>query len=222
MFVGHYGVSFWARTAEPRLPLWAWFIAVAALDFLWSPLVLLNIENVLIIPPPLKLDLYYMPYSHSLAAAAIWTVLAALAIRIFLRRASWKLTAIVAGAVLSHWFLDLVVHTRDLPLYDNAAKVGLGLWNFPLPALFVEAALVCGGVALYLSSGVGTRRSRTAILMCVILVVHATLVFGPSPATGKMAAALALALNGAFVVGAVIVERPARTAVTSTATGESV
>jgi len=33
---------------------------------------------------------------------------------------------LVATAVFSHWLLDLVVHRPDLPLYDDAVKVGLG------------------------------------------------------------------------------------------------
>jgi len=54
----------------------------------------------------------------------------------------------VALAVFSHWVLDLVVHRPDLPLYDNAAKVGL--WNYPAPAFLLEVAALFAGMFLYL------------------------------------------------------------------------
>src|SRR6266436_484221 len=76
MFVGHYGVSFAAKKAEPGVPLWVLFIAVQLLDVLWAPFVLLGIEKVRIVPgitASNPLDLYYMPYTHSLIGALIWS-----------------------------------------------------------------------------------------------------------------------------------------------------
>ena len=74
MFVGHYGVSFAARKSGP-VPLWVLFVAVQLLDVGWSVLVLLGIEKVRIVPgitASNPLDLYYMPYTHSLVAALLW------------------------------------------------------------------------------------------------------------------------------------------------------
>jgi hypothetical protein len=50
MFVGHYGVSFTAKAAHPKLPLWLLFVAVQFLDVLWGIFVLLGIEKVRIVP----------------------------------------------------------------------------------------------------------------------------------------------------------------------------
>jgi len=58
----------------------------------------------------------------------------------------------LALAVFSHWLLDFVVHRPDRPLYDNAKKVGLGLWNCPLTAFSLEAVLLIGAILLYLRS----------------------------------------------------------------------
>jgi len=130
MFVGHYGVSFAAKKAEPALPLWVLFIAVQLLDVLWAPFVLLGIEKVRIVPgftASNPLDLYYMPYTHSLLAAIGWSIVAFLAYRFAVRSAPVRAAAIVGLAVFSHWVLDFLVHRPDLPLYDNTAKVGLGL-----------------------------------------------------------------------------------------------
>src|SRR6266852_5118348 len=165
MFVGHYGVSFAAKKAEPSIPLWVLFIAVQLLDVLWAPFVLLGIEKVRIVPgitASNPLDLYYMPYTHSLVAAIGWSVAAFLAYRLAVPNPSPRAASIVSVAVFSHWVLDLLVHRPDLPLYDNSAKVGLGLWNVPAIALGLEAALLFGGMWLYFRLG---RARRMAMLV---------------------------------------------------------
>ena len=98
MFVGHYGVSFAAKKAEPSIPLWVFFIAVQLLDVLWAPFVLLGIEKVRIVPgitASNPLDLYYMPYTHSLLAAIGWSVAAFLVYRLAVRNAPSHTAAIV-------------------------------------------------------------------------------------------------------------------------------
>jgi len=50
MFVGHYGVSFVTKRADPSIPLWVLFLAVQWLDVMWAPLVLLGVEKVRIVP----------------------------------------------------------------------------------------------------------------------------------------------------------------------------
>src|SRR6266567_4680453 len=145
MFVGHYGVSFAAKRGDRSIPLWALFVAVQLLDVFWSLFVFFGFEKVRIVPgitASNPLDLYYMPYTHSLVAALLWSLgayVAYRAIRVF--GASHRAALLVALAVFSHWVLDLVVHRPDLPLYDNAAKVGLGLWNYPARAFLLEVAI---------------------------------------------------------------------------------
>ena len=81
MFVGHYSASFAAKAADQRIPLWLLFIAVQFVDVMWAIFVLLGIEKVRIVPgitASNPLDLYYMPYTHSLIGAVGWAVLAGL------------------------------------------------------------------------------------------------------------------------------------------------
>ena len=76
MFVGHYAVSFAARRVDASIPLWVLFIAVQLLDLAWAPLVMLGVEKVRIVPgftATNPMDLYYMPYTHSLVAALLWS-----------------------------------------------------------------------------------------------------------------------------------------------------
>ena len=83
-----------------------------------------------------------------------------------------------------HWFLDLVVHRPDLPLYDDAAKVGLGLWNFPVPAFLLEAGLLFGGIFVYARSAdpfYARKRTRMLIFGAVMAVGQFAIFFGPPP-----------------------------------------
>jgi hypothetical protein len=215
MFVGHYGVSFAAKRVAPVIPLWVLFLAVQLLDVFWAPFVLLGIEKVRIVPgitASNPLDLYYMPYTHSLLAVLLWSAATLLVCRLF---ASWgrvgKAALVVALAVFSHWVLDLVVHRPDLPLYDNSAKVGLGLWNLPAIAFLLETVLLFGGMWLYF----GTRRGRRLPMMVfgvVMLAVQAYVFFGPPPVSDKAVASTALAAYVAFAAVVARLERPTRAA----------
>jgi len=204
MFVGHYGVSFAAKRSVTSVPLWVLFIAVQLLDVAWAPLVLLGVEKVRIVPgitASNPLDLYYMPYTHSLVAALLWSAGAFVIYRLVMREGNTAAALVVAGAVFSHWVLDFVVHRPDLPLYDNAAKVGLGLWNLPALAFASEAALLFGGMWLYFRTGVA-RRIATAAFGLIMLAIQAYVFFGPPPASDKAAAATAIL---AYVVFAVVI-----------------
>src|SRR5438093_963415 len=77
MFVGHYGISFAAKRLDKTIPLWVLFLAVQLLDLGWGVLVPLGVEKVRIVPgitASNPLDLYYMPYTHSLVAALLWSL----------------------------------------------------------------------------------------------------------------------------------------------------
>ncbi len=198
MFVGHYGASFVAKSLEKRIPLLWLFIAVQLVDIVWAVLVLLGIEKVRIIPgitATNPLDLYYMPYTHSLLAAVVWSGAAFAAYRSGLRPRSSAAALLVAACVFSHWVLDLVVHRPDLPLYDDASKVGLGLWNRPILAFGLEAALLFAGLLVYFHR---TRpvalsgRSAMPLFGVVMLVVQASVFFGPPPPSPAAVAVMAL------------------------------
>ncbi len=204
MFVGHYGVSFAAKSRTGSVPLWVLFIAVQLLDVAWAPLVLLGVEKARIVPgitASNAFDLYYMPYTHSLVAALVWSG-GAFAIYLLTMRSSGTVGALlVAGAVFSHWVLDFLVHRPDLPIYDNTARVGLGLWNLPPLAFGLEAAMLFGGMWLYFRTA-AARRLATAVFGLIMLAIQAYAFFGPPPASDKTFAATALA---SYVIFAAII-----------------
>jgi membrane-bound metal-dependent hydrolase YbcI (DUF457 family) len=213
MFIGHYGVSFAAKRLDKSIPLWVLFVAVQLLDVFWSPFILLGIEKVRIVPgitASNPLDLYYMPYTHSLVAALLWSAGGFILYKLLAKPGSAsKAALVVALAVFSHWVLDFVVHRPDLPLYDNTAKVGLGLWNFPILAFALETALLFGGMWLFF--GVSQAPRLPMILFgLVMVVIQAYVFFGPPPVSDKAAAATALAAYVVFAAVAARLERARR------------
>ena len=213
MFVGHYGPSFAGKRAKNSVPLWVLFVAVQLLDVFWSIFVILGIEKVRIVPGITRtnpLDLYYMPYTHSLDGALIFSLAAGLAYWLLRRVDGWPGAAIVSAAVFSHWILDLLVHRPDLPLYDNSAKVGLGLWNFPVLALALELAFLFGGMRLYLRTTEAiTRVGRYGMVAFGLLMacVQVVVFFGRPPRSDRAAAITALTLYAAFAAAAYWLEK---------------
>ena len=204
MFVGHYGPSFAIKAMRPSIPLWLLFIAVQLVDVAWAVLVILGIEKVRIVPgitASNPLDLYYMPYTHSLVAAVLWAVAAVVLCKPCPGVRKWPTAAWVGGAVFSHWILDFLVHRPDLSLYDDTMKVGLGLWNYPAIALFLEALFLFGGMIVYLR---GTRarnaigRFGPPVFGILMLAIQGYIFFGPPPTSPGAAAITALVSYAVF------------------------
>lgn len=220
MFVGHYGPSFAIKSIQPAIRLWVLFIAVQLLDVGWSVLVFLGIEKVRIVPgitASNPFDLYYMPFTHSLVAAFVWAIAAIILSRFLLGTRDWSAGMWIGTAVFSHWVLDFLVHRRDLPLYDDTAKVGLGIWNYPIIALLLEAVLLFAGMIMYLRktrplSTVG--RLGPPILGVLMLAVQGYIFFGPPPASPVAAAVTALLSYIVFAVVAHWLDRNRETAAT--------
>ena len=195
MFVGHSSVAFAIKTDENRIPLWVFFIAVQFLDYIWATLVLLGIEKLRVIKgftAGSMLDSYYHPYSHSFVAALIWSALVALVYKKFWQaKASNCAALLVALAVFSHWILDFIAHPRDLAIYDNKWKVGLGFWNFRGLEFGLEIAMLAAAIVLYLMRNVISAARRWSVIAFGIslVVVQIGDTFVPrAPLTDKMTA----------------------------------
>lgn len=157
MFVGHYAPVF-AIAAVRRDPgLATGFIAVQLVDLGFMSLSYVGIEKWRANPAITgftPIDLYFMPYTHSLAGATIWAVAFAFVVAAFTPPGRQFLSAVIAGAlVLSHWLLDLIVHRQDLALvHDNEPKLGYGLWDHPLIEAPLELGLLLAGFALFMTA----------------------------------------------------------------------
>ncbi len=172
MFIGHYGASFIAAT-QPKSPrLGTLFIAAQLIDFGFFGFVILGIEHLRLVPGTTvmnPMDLYDMPWTHSLAGALVWSAAFAMLIWIATRNLTG---AMIGGTVVaSHWALDLLVHTRDLTLAGGGQKYGLGLWNMPLIEIPLELLFAFGGLAWYLrhSRATGAAGRWSPIVLAVAL-----------------------------------------------------
>jgi uncharacterized membrane protein YeiB len=191
MFLGHYGIAFALKRAEPKLSLGTLFVAVQFPDLLWGIFVLVGWEHARIVPgytvvTPFEFLNY--PISHSLVGVIIWSVVAAALYYSWPTRDTsrhWQAAAIVGLAVFSHYVLDVLVHVPDLPVMGNdSAKLGLGLWNNRVATLAAEALVFGAGLALYLARGSHRHPVRPVRILVVVLIligVYLTSMYGPPP-----------------------------------------
>jgi membrane-bound metal-dependent hydrolase YbcI (DUF457 family) len=170
--------------------------------------VLLGIERMNIVPnltQSTHFELEYMPYTHSLVGSVFLAAVAYVVFRWLLVRKQ-SVAFVVALAVLSHWLLDLIVHTPDLPLWtDDSIKFGFGLWNNAAAAYALEAILLTGALWLYLratqaSSALG--KYGMVVFVGVLLLINIVNIYGPPPQGGKLEMAIS-AMAAYFLFAAV-------------------
>jgi hypothetical protein len=210
MFIGHYAASLAAKSAEPSLPLWTCVAGAQLIDIGWGSLILAGVEHGRIDPslPGSQLDLYFMPYTHSLPAALLWAAAAAL---LLLRplRLSGRAALILAAVVFSHWLLDLLVHRPDLALWFGGPKAGFAFWNAPVAEMAVEMGLLVLAGAVWTAA----RRARglaiwPAIAVLALLVAIQTgFLLGPILPSIQAVAMFALAIYALSALAAWRIDR---------------
>ncbi len=214
MFIGHYAAGFALKAVEKKASLGMIFIGVQFLDFLFFIFVFLGIEKYNLVENFTAInhyDLYYMPYTHGLLASILWAVLI---YGIWQKTVgSTRIALIMALAVLSHWFADLLMHTPDLPLLGgDSLKVGFGLWNYFMATIVVEIALLIGTVVFYLRSTTATGKMGKysmaffAAIMIGIFIFTVTMPFDPNISVEE-ASALALIVFTVFTAIAFWLDR---------------
>lgn len=186
MFIGHYGLAFAAKKIAPRASLGVLFLATQWIDLLWPIFLLLGWEHVRIDPgntAMTPLDFYDYPISHSLLAVFGWSAVVGLfyfAVRRFRREA-----LVVGLLVLSHWFLDVLMHRPDLPLYPGSTtKAGLSLWDSPAVTIGLEFLIFASGVLFYLRAASplkGKARISLWFLAGLLTAIWLGNLFGPPP-----------------------------------------
>jgi len=160
MFIGHYAPALVAATMPKAPRLGTLFIAAQLVDLAFFLFVLGGIEKMRLTPGITamnSMDLYHMPYTHSLLGSAVFGV--GLAAIIWLLSKN-KTAALIAGAVVvSHWFVDLLVHAPDLTLAGSPPMLGLGLWNYPLVEMPLELGITGAALGYYISKTKATANA---------------------------------------------------------------
>ena len=147
---GHFAIALAAKPAAPKLPLWMLLVASEILDLLCFAFLAVGIERVA--PDPM------LAWSHGLFMSIVWSAIAG-ATGLLLYRD--RRTGIILGlVVLSHWLLDFIAHSPDLPLlFKGSPLVGLGLESSILIGIIVEFGMLAAGAGIYF----GARKMKTKV-----------------------------------------------------------
>ena len=199
MFIGHYAAALFLASKRNAPRLGTLFVAAQLIDIAFFCFVTMGIEHMRFVPGITAMnpmDLYDMPYTHSLLGTLVWALAFGGLIAVVSQPSVRRTAGIIAAmAVVSHWFLDLLVHRPDLSLYDHHVMMGLGLWNHPASTMILELGLLLFGFWTYLraSRPIGPNGRRAPwIMLFVLLVFQAINWFGPPPTTVIPSALLAL------------------------------
>lgn len=212
MLLGHYGVALAGKKYSPKTSLWVLIVAANFLDLLWPIFLLTGLEKVKIavgITKITPLDFYYYPFSHSLLAVVIWSLLFG---GIYYAITKYKSGALLTGLlVFSHWVLDFFVHRADLPLnLWSEQKVGLGIWNMPILTYTLELGLLFLGVFLFNNFRRNLKLWQQNLyhaLIGLLVIVYFVNVFGTPPTN---VAVIAIVGNAVWLLifGFYLIEKP--------------
>lgn len=137
---GHLAIAFAVRHTAPKASIWMLLAASEALDIMLYALIAAGVERI-------NSDVW-RPWSHGLVMSLLWsTLVGGITFLIFRDHR----TSLVMGLlVFSHWILDFISHTPDLPLFFNyTPPVGLGLKRSFVIEVIVEFLMLAVGVAIY-------------------------------------------------------------------------
>jgi hypothetical protein len=179
MFIGHFAPAMIAARHKDAPSLSVLFIGAQLVDWAFFALLLTGAEKMRVTPGISvmnPMDLYHMPYTHSLLGSAVFAILFGGLVSLISKS---RMAGILFGiVVLSHWFLDLLVHVPDLTLAGSPPKLGLGLWNYPVVEMPLELIMTFGSLWLY-AKVAKPKTLPLAVLAGVMLLFQAVNWFGP-------------------------------------------
>jgi hypothetical protein len=178
MIAGHFGFAAYAKSREPRVPLWSLMLATVWLDIVFVPMFLMKIETLEPVPGlhgGYGENIIHADYTHSLIGALVLSLVFGLAFGV---RWGKRCAIVLAFISFSHWLLDLVVHRHDMPVMPanlgNLPKLGFGLWQFRTVSAVAELFLVILGAWCYWRAAsvvvAGAQRGRTRALITALLI----------------------------------------------------
>ncbi len=208
MFAGHLGAGLMLKRAARSANLGTLFFAAMLLDVVLWVLVLGGVESV---RPKADfrtmVDLAYdFPWSHSLAAAAAWSISGwAIGYAAWRHQPGHGLRSsfVIAAAVFSHFALDWLVHVPELPILGNSStKLGAGLWQHLPMAWTVETLLAAAGLWCFLSTTRPARRKTVAIIVVMALVTVMTI--GGQASKSPPPAPMVMAVSSLVTIGVLV------------------
>ncbi|HEY0597817.1 hypothetical protein [Sphingopyxis sp.] len=204
MFIGHFAPALIAAARPKAAGLGTLFVAAQLIDIGFAALLIPGAEAMRIVPGITAMnpmDLHHMPYTHSLLGALIWGGLFGALVRFATKRKDAAIGA--ALVVVSHWFIDLVVHIPDLTLYGAPPRLGFGLWNHPAIAMPLEIMLIGGAFLYYMRRTEVTAGDNRRLWMLAALLAFAQAVdwFGPKEPAYSLAIPATMLTTYALLAG---------------------
>lgn len=208
MFVGHFAAAFVLKGKENNASLGMLFLATQFVDILYFPFALIGLEKMTFVDGYTEVNNFQMefPFTHGLVGTLFWSILVYLLYYYGIKRNfpnRKKVAWVMAIAVLSHWFIDLIVHTPDLPLLSGEPKLGFGLWYYKDLSFIVEVLLLLAGWIYYMyntkSKNNWYRYFAIAFIILLLLVNYVNFYVLP-PATGDLIGLTSSALFSYFVL----------------------
>lgn len=137
---GHIAVAFAAKPAVPRASLWVLIVATEVLDLLCFGFLAAGIERT---------GPGQFPWSHGLFMSVVWSAAGGVIAHLFYRD---RRTSLAIGLlVFSHWVVDFISHSGDLPLlFSGSPLVGLGLESSLVVGVVMEFGMLAVGIGIYL------------------------------------------------------------------------
>jgi hypothetical protein len=183
MFIGHYSAAFVAAAHPKAPPLPALFVAAQLVDIGFFTFVLAGVEHMRIVPgftAMNPMDLYDMPFTHSLLGALIWAAGFGIILWLWLKNG---VSALIGGVVvLSHWLLDVLVHAPDMSIAGGPPKFGLALWNKPFVEMPLELALIIGAIWYYVHATRAAKASMALpVTVAALILLQLVNWFGSQP-----------------------------------------
>ncbi len=176
VYTGHLAVGLGLSARERRVAPLAILLGVGFLAVVNGLLVAGRIERVRPAPAgALGFDLVFIDWDHSIAMAAVWSVIFGGLVYLSTRRDP-RAGVVGALAAFSHVVVDVLVHNGDIALWPgSSAHLGLFLWrDHPLLSYLLEAGLDIAAAAYFVARGraAGDRGARLAWPVALLLLLH--------------------------------------------------
>ena len=186
MFIGHFAVGFASKKFAPRVSLGWLMLAPIFCDVLWPLFLALGIEKTEVVPGYTAftpLNLYDIPWSHSLVMVLVWSALWG-GVYLLLRK-DRRGAVVIALGVFSHFVLDLLTHRPEMQLYPGGPhNLGLELWASVPGTVITEVLLFAAGVSVYARTTKPVSRGGTVgfvAFVALLAVAYVGNLLGPPP-----------------------------------------
>jgi membrane-bound metal-dependent hydrolase YbcI (DUF457 family) len=138
--INHAATALIVKKNFPTAKLFWLLLSVQLVEFLWVIFNLIGLEKSSTDPVVTyigNIHLYHMPFSHSILSSVILALLSFLVINYFFKDTT--LAFAFSVGVLSHIVLDLLTHSKDIPLTFLFANPKFGTQIYPLLPYFAFA-----------------------------------------------------------------------------------